>query len=400
MRYARLSFASLSLLVMSVAQGVDLTGSVQTHGFFSHALALTDRNQVGSAPSRTLGNMLTEAGINTTWQANTDWLLSGQLLWRRDGVDPRNLRVDSAFVDHTLLNHNGHQLAVQVGIIKNPYGFYNMTRDVAHTRPSVLLPQSLYHDQGRDFFLSAPGFALHGREEEGQNTFSWQVNVLKPDVNSPNMVAFMVGPQSGQLQGKTSVLGQMIWEREGGRWRSGISLGSLSMHYQPAPTDFFGAGRFTGAGDMTLNTGVLSLEHNLEKWSFTTEYSRTRQLRNNFNVPGASFMDNDSTLEEYYLQAQWRFIPKWQALLRYDAIYVDIADRNGMLFAAASGAPASQRYARDWMFGLRYDPNLDWSLFAELHHVNGTAWLSKLTNPAASTQPQWNMLTLQAAYHF
>ena len=400
MRCTVFPYASLLLLLALPAKGEDLSDHVQAHGFFSHAMAVSDRNQIGMTSAGRFGSMLTEAGINTTLLASPNWLLGGQLLWRNDGVEPTKLRVDCAFIDGTLLNHNGHQVALQVGIIKNPYGFYNMTRDVAHTRPTILLPQSLYHDQGRNFFLSAPGIALHGREEKGANAFTWQFNVLKPDVNSPNMVAFMVGPQNGQLQGKTSWLGQMMWDRDGGRWRGGVSLGSLSMHYQPSPTDFFGAGRVAGAGNMTLNTGVLSLEYNLENWSYTGEYSLTRQLRNSFNIPGANFMDRNSTLEEYYLQGLWRFRPGWQSILRYDAVYVDTADRSGTWFSRVSGQPASQRYAQDWMIGLRYDPTVSWSLFAELHHVNGTAWLSKLSNPPATTRPRWNMFTVQAAYHF
>lgn len=400
MRFTSLLFANLLAVLPAAVQAGNLGEQVQTHGFFSHALALTDRNQMGGARAGQVGNMLTEAGVNSTWRASPNWLVGAQLLWRNDGVDPKRLRVDSAFVDRTLLEQDGHHVALQIGIIKNPYGFHNMTRDVAHTRPSILLPQSLYHDQGRNFFLSAPGIALRGREEHGDNAFSWQVNLLQPDVNSPNMVAFMIGPQTGQLQTNPSVLGQMLWERAGGRWRAGVSLGSLSMRYRPSPTDFLGAGRVTGAGNITLNTGVASLEYNLENWSYTGEYSLTRQLRNNFNLPGAAFMDRDTTLEEYYLQALWRFAPGWQSILRYDAVYLDMTDRSGNWFSQASGQPASERYAQDWMLGLRYDPSPAWSLFAEVHHVNGTAWLSKLNNPPASTRPKWNMLTIQAAYHF
>jgi hypothetical protein len=214
------------------------------------------------------------------------------------------------------------------------------------------------------------------------------------------MVAFMVGTQNGQMKANGSVLSQMLWERDGGRWRVGLTLGSLSMRYQPAPTDFFGAGRFAGAGNVTLNTGVLSLEHNLEKWSYTAEYSSTRQLRNNFNIPGAPYLDQDTTIEAYYLQALWRFAPNWHSIVRYDTIYLDKADRNGTVFSAASGFPASQRYARDWTTGVRYDPVPAWSFFAELHHINGSAWLSKLTNMPATTQPKWNMFAIQATYHF
>jgi hypothetical protein len=62
--------------------------------------------------------------------------------------------------------------------------------------------------------------------------------------------------------------------------------------------------------------------------------------------------------------------------------------------------PAAQRYARDWTTGLRYEPNSAWSLFAEIHHVDGGAWLSKLDNPPANLKNSWDILLLQAAWHF
>ena len=71
-----------------------------------------------------------------------------------------------------------------------------------------------------------------------------------------------------------------------------------------------------------------------------------------------------------------------------------------MIFSAATGLPAAQRYARDVTVGLRYEPTPTWSLFAEIHHVNGGAWLSKLENTPATLTSAWDMLLLQAAWHF
>ncbi|MCX7192021.1 MAG: hypothetical protein NTY60_00045, partial [Proteobacteria bacterium] len=66
----------------------------------------------------------------------------------------------------------------------------------------------------------------------------------------------------------------------------------------------------------------------------------------------------------------------------------------------ATGLPAAQRYARDWTWGVRYDPTTSWSLFAEFHHVSGGAWLSKLDNPPTGLNSAWDMLLLEAAWHF
>ncbi len=231
--------------------------------------------------------------------------------------------------------------------------------------------------------------------------WSWQVNVLQPEVNNRNMVMFLVGPtQTGQMQARRSVVGQLAWEESNGGWRAAWSFANMSMHYQPQPTDFAGAGSFTGAGNLTLQSNMLSVERNLEHWTHTLEYARARVIRDQFNVPGMAFMDQHSTLEQGYLQTLWRVRHDWKLWLRYDVMYVDDRDRNGLTFANQTGLPASMRYARDWGMGVRYEPTPAWMLSAEVHHTNGSANLALLNNPPVTQRPQWNMLTVQAAYHF
>ena len=372
----------------------------QWHGFASHAMVYADQHYMGSAQPKQWGNYLSEAGASLSWRADANWLVSAQLLARSDGVLQGTPRWDVAAVERTLVNQDGQQLSVQVGVLKNPYGFYNTTRDVAHTRPSIVLP-TVYHDQTRNFFLSAPAVAVRGEHQGVSSHWSWQVNVLQPEVNNRNMVMFLVGPtQTGQMQARRSVVGQLAWEESNGGWRAAWSFANMSMHYQPQPTDFAGAGSFTGAGNLTLQSNMLSVERNLEHWTHTLEYARARVIRDQFNVPGMAFMDQHSTLEQGYLQTLWRVRHDWKLWLRYDVMYVDDRDRNGLTFANQTGLPASMRYARDWGMGVRYEPTPAWMLSAEVHHTNGSANLALLNNPPVTQRPQWNMLTVQAAYHF
>jgi len=396
--FANLAFL-LSLTVNANAQ--DLAEGVQLHGFVSQGAAWTSHNQFGGNTPGRIGVDLHEIGANLSWQSAPDWLFSGQLVSRLAGAENDFLLLDYAFADHTLIDNGQRHFGMRFGKIKNPYGFYNMTRDVAHTRAGILLPQSIYQDQIREFFLSAPGISVHGSEERDDNLFSYQISILRPQVRGRELTAFIVNPQQGHFNARTSLLAQGLWERDAGKWRMGLSAAQFGIRFQPMPGDFGGAGSFSGAGDVTLNSAVLSLEHNREDWSYSAEYASTRQIRNNFNVPFAAILDKDTTIEAYYLQTVWRFAPRWQTLARYDALYLDKRDRNGMGYSAATGGmPAAQRYARDWTWGLRYEPDSQWSLFAELHHVNGGAWLSKLDNPPAKLGNTWDMLLLQAAWHF
>lgn len=398
MRYL---LSSVFLSLVASASAAELSEGMQLHGFASQGAAMNSHNKYDGSTNGHVGFDMREIGANFSLQTAPDWLLSGQLVSRwAGGTDNGAVRVDYALIDHALIDNNERRFGVRLGKIKNPYGFYNMTRDVAHTRPGIMLPQSIYQDQIRDFFLAAPGISLRGSEVGSDNQLSWQVSALQPEVNNANLTAYVVDRQQGHFNARTSVLAQALWEQDGGKWRAGLSLGQFGIHYLPAPADFFGMGRFAGSGRVTLNTGVLSVEHNREDWSYTAEYAATRQIRNGFNVPGLSILDKDTTIEACYVQTLWRFAPGWQALARFDTLYLDKTDRGGSGFATATGLPAAQRYARDWTWGLRYEPTSRWSLFAELHHVNGAAWLSKLDNPPAGLTARWDMLLLQAAWNY
>lgn len=394
MRFAL--FLCISALLGTVGAWAEgLPESIQIHGFISQSAVWTSDNRVGGSQPGNVGLDMHEIGGNLSWRPDADWLVSGQLLSRRaGGSDSGAVRVDYAFVDRSLLEVAEQRIGLRVGKIKNPFGFYNTTRDVAHTRPGVMLPQSIYHDQVRSFFLSAPGVAVYGDGEMANGSLHWQASVIRPEVNDSNLTAFMVDQQPGHFSGRPSVLGQVLYDFDGGRWRAGLALGSLKMQYQPGVADFL------KAGNITLNTGVLSLEHNSTEWTHTVEYAVTHQIRSGFNVPFAPILDMGSSIEAAYFQTQWRFIPQWQALARFDMFYLNSSDRNGQKFVAMTGLPAAQRFSRDWTLGLRFDPSRDWSLFLEGHHINGAAWLSKLDNPPAVLTTPWNMLLMQAAWRF
>ncbi len=387
----------LGLLATGPGHALDLDPSVQAHGFLSQTLSLSDHNDLGGNSSDGFAAELREVGANLSWRPNPDWLISGQALMRWAGkTDEGDLRLDYGFVDRTLLSGE-NRLGIQIGKIKNPFGFYNTTRDVAHTRPGVILPQSVYLDRIRNFFLAAPGASLYGEHLGEQTSLSWQTSVLRPEGGAKELeYVFLLRDGPGHFEGKSSWLAQALLEMDHARWRLGISLGNVAMRYAPAaafPLDL-------KSGVTRLDTAVLSMEHNREHWSFTGEYAQTKVRDREFGDPRLDSPANDNVVESYYLQATWRFAPRWQGYLRHDAIYIDKDDRNGLQFQVTRGFPAHMLYAKDNSIGLRFDPNASWSLFAEVHHVDGTAWLSLQDNPPVGLTRKWNLLLLEAAYRF
>jgi hypothetical protein len=387
-----LFLASALMLSLPPAQAVELGRGVQAHGFLSQSLVYTSDNHVGGDSDDGVATSLREIGGNLSWRPSADWLLSGQVLARWAGKsDGGDLRLDYGFVDHTLLADGDTSVGVRLGKVKNPYGFHNTTRDVAHTRPGIIMPQSIYLDRVRNFFLAAPGVSLYGNHEATGNTLSWQISTLKPDVDDPDLTLAILPTNVGHFSGKLSWLGQAMLESEGGRWRAGLSLNQMAMKYHP------GAGDPFTAGQTRLPTWVLSFEHNRENWSVTTEYSQIKVHSNGYGNPA---IERDNTTEAWYLQATRRFEDGWQGFLRYDLFYVDKHDRDGAAFHTALPIyPAHLRFAKDWAVGVRRNIGR-WAWSGEWHHVDGTAWLSPTDTPISASRQKWNILLLQGAWYF
>jgi hypothetical protein len=380
-------------LTIAPAGAVELGEGVQAHGFLSQSLVYTSDNRLGGDSDDGVAADMREIGGNLSWRPSPDWLLSGQVVARWAGEsDTGDLRLDYGFVDRTLVSDIDTSVGLRLGKIKNPYGFFNTTRDVARTRPGIIMPQSVYMDRVRNFFLAAPGIGFYGNHEGRNGNLTWQVSALRPEVDDRDLTYFMLGPfAGGHFQGKNSWLGQSMYESEGGRWRLGLSLGEMAMKYHPS-----GAGVDFTAGQTRLPTWVLSLEHNTEDWSFTGEYSQTSVNSSGYGSP---IIEKDNTAEAGYVQATRRWGHGWQGFLRYDVFYFDKDDPDGTGFATITRFPAHIRFAKDWSVGVRRDIGR-WTWSGEWHHVDGTAWLSPTDTPIRNAVRKWNLLLLQGAWYF
>lgn len=367
-------------------------GKVQLHGFVSQGIVFTDDNNLfGSSQNGSLD--FHEIGLNLSWRPHPDLQVSGQLLSHRAGEsDQGNVRVDYALIDWTALSGESGRGGVRIGRIKNPYGLYNKTRDVAFTRPSILLPQSIYFERTRNLAMASDGaeFYLEHYGEAGNlylnAAFGW------PEAGDKATETAVLGrDRPGKTQSDFDTFLQAMYEGDGGRYRLGVTVDWFNVNYHPKKDPVL------KAGHSQLHPVIFTGQYNAENWSLTSEYAiRTISARDYVAVP-----DTKTIGESYYLQGTYRLQPKLEALLRYDVVYTDRDDRQGKKFAATSGRPAFTRFAKDWTVGLRYDVTPSFMVRAEYHRVDGTNWLPGLDNPDLSTLEQrWNLFMLLGSFRF
>ncbi len=158
MRIRGLLLAMLGLFCQAVV--ADVFDELEFHGFATQGFVHTSANSFFGDSER--GSFdFREIGVNATFEPLSNLRLSGQLLSRRAGeLSSGSPNVDYALADFTLRSTAEHRLSVILGRIKNPLGLYNETRDVAFTRPSVFVPQSIYFDRVRNLLPFTDGVGV------------------------------------------------------------------------------------------------------------------------------------------------------------------------------------------------------------------------------------------------
>lgn len=369
---------------------------LQVHGFLSQGyIKTTDtKNDVFGDSSSGKGSFdFREIGVNASHRPLTNLQFSMQLLSRQTGEDSKGgIRIDYGFVDYTAYATESKEFGVRLGRTKNPFGFYNDTRDVPFTRPSILLPQSIYFDRARNLALASDGVQLYGESRSNWGDITVQFVTGFPQVDAKSTeAAILRKDQPGDLTPKLSYLGRIIYERDGGRVRLAITGAEVNAGYDTGVNDLLRAGSFEFLPLM------FSAQYNAEHWSITSEYALRHIDLKNFHPR----VDQSFTGESFYFQGIYRFNSAWEAVLRYDVLFVDRKDRDGDEFQAATGRPDHSRFAKDLTVGLRWNITPSIMLRGEYHRVDGTGWLSTLDNPnPAFTDRHWNLFAAQVSYRF
>lgn len=356
--------------------------TLQVHGFLSQALIVSDDNDFFGDSSRGAGSLdYTEMGLNASLRPTDRLLLSAQVLSRRAGDENEDYSptLDYGLLDYQFLSDDQRVAGFQLGKLKHPFGLYNRTRDMPFTRPSILLPQSIYFDRTRVPALSSLGVSLYSEERVPGGTLYLQAGV--GEVNADESVARAILPPgfSARMEGELSTLAQIRYESGDGEVVAAFTIADANIDVSRTPLD----------GRYSLRPAVFSLQYNQEYWSLTGEYAIRRQQW----APdeGAAL---HKTGESWYVQYTRRFARDWQWLVRYDSLVNDTDSSSREI-----GGGRYANYARDWTGGIRWNVSPRLLLAAEYHNVEGTGWLSG-DESASGYSRYWDMLLFQAALRF
>lgn len=387
----RVSAALAAVCFSASASAIDY----QVHGYAAQGFVLSNDNDFfGDSTDGSFDYY--EAGINAAVQVSPNLLFAAQGAIRDAGIsDDGSARIDYALADYRLVSDATMQAGLRAGKVKNALGFYNETRDVVFTRPSILLP-SVYSDNQnqRSLIFTSPGAQVYGGTVTGQHEWSFtgtanaERDVRKTD---ERLLVTLTVPFDLRIGDSWNV--QLMDSINGGKWQLAYSHFSGEFRLSTAP-ELGLIGRF----DVDLN--VFSVRYNAERLTLTAEYV----LVGNDNVlrlGGTPLLRQRTRADSGYLQAEYRISPRWTVMTRMDSFYRNRHDRSGKEFAAANpGVDRRTQVSHDFTIGVNWRPDEHWGVWAEHHWINGTATLQALENPPPVSDQRWSMLMLMAGYKF
>ena len=427
--------------------------NLRINGFLSQAYIVSTENDFLVSDSKDGSLELNEAGLAISSQVSPKLRIGMQIFGRDFGDFGDNaVNIDWAFADYRFRD----QLGFRFGKVKLPFGLYNDGRDTDFLRPTVFLPQSVYDEHYRPYYLAYQGAGIYGNVPLGTFVGSLDYNLYYGSQNldrnelivnvtngvSNNLIkyagysliqnliasgvpaevasnAVTINETSYTDAKTTSMYGGTAFINTPFGLRTGFSYLQLGLDFSSKETplsvnlDFIDPSKSFEIS--TLRDGglpvryALSAEYTYNSFLIASEYSFYTLKQTFYDNKGKEFLDLERDDIGYYvLLAYSLFDDKLTASFVYDYAEIDrvdikVGDNKIDFLATETNKWKNER--TDYGFGLRYDINFNWSFKVEYHIVDGYAkvyseYLNPLKNSEADAKKSWTYGLFKASYNF
>ncbi len=394
------------------------TGKLQIHGFISQGYINSDENSFLDPASEEGSFQINEVGLTFSIPVDEKLRIGMQLLSYDLGEEGNNqVTLDWAYADYRAYDW----LGFRVGMIKQPLGMYNETRDSDFLRPMAFLPQSVYDEMQRGYQVSALGLGTYGNVGLGAlgdldyQLFYGQQQIANDGVlvntgikEGMDQLVGGVALAFGAPAGVTDVKYQSDYAIIGSiTYNSSLDGLRLAASHKEAYGDFlvdvddpFGVyNGLVNDFDIVANVPsnlILSAEYQFSLVNVQAEYVRRE---NEILAPGLApltpFIGNQvdfltSTSEGMYVMATLQ-VPQVSGLslsVLFDEFYLDEDDHKD-----------SSKYRKDFGLGARLDINENWLIKAEWHDIEGTGMNLRMVNDGPMEE-DWSYFIVKTSFNF
>ncbi len=379
-RRASLAFGLAATFVAGTARagnvgGEDSPFSVDVHAFASQGFILTLHNDYIDSHTTHGSAQFTEMGVNVTKSFFSDKLRIGLQLFAQDLGPAGNfdVKADWFYADYRWQDW----LGLRVGRLKIPYGLYNEVNDIDSARVPILLPQSVYPLQVRDFLFAQNGGEIYGFARlGGLGAFDYRVYggtiFIDPALGVP-----AGSPVQLQLDVPYVVGGRLFWETP----LDGLRLGGTFEALRIDATAYIGSTTKISAPNET-QAWLVSAEYAARDLLITAEYGRGHTNQGTSNAMLLPPLRNTS--EGGYGMVTYRATRWFQPGLYYSVLFANVDNHHGK---------ANRQH--DVAMTLRFDITDNWLVKLEGHFLDGTA---ALNSPLYAGPPPSQAATDWAAF--
>ena len=364
----------------------------QIHGFAAQGFSVSQSNQYFGDSTHGSADYY-ELGLNGAASLQPNLIVSAQgLLRRAGGTDTDGLRLDFAQIDYRFLSADSYGAGLRLGRVKNPYGFFNETRDVIFTRPGISLPNSVYLDSEgvRSILFSRNGTQLYGDWQIGEHVLSFEGNVALnsklTEKEKDEIFGSLDLPVSIDVRDLRAIKLEDDWN--GGTVKGALSYLQATLAIEPNPG-------VPLQGSLDASLWVASLAYNARRYSLTGEYQLTM-----IKSEVSAYPNTSTAGDGFYLQGDFHLTPHWTTMARYSATFENRHDRDGRTYAAQTGGDRYSQFEHDETIGINWQPDRHWGIWAEYHVLQGTAGVPAVDNIGRTLSDHWTLLQLMAAYRF
>ncbi|MEE2024907.1 MULTISPECIES: hypothetical protein [Alkalimonas] len=399
LRQAVASFQPLLYgFIAALFGGMAFSGQAQEwqwHGFMAQGMIQADKsNFINRSGDPSFA--LTEVGLNASLQLQPSFRLAGQVVYLDGGNRyPDGLKLDYLFVDWSLMSQLDWQINAYAGRFKNQHWLYSSTRDVPLTRPSIVLPQSVYFDAFRDIAVSSDGVALKARVNSAVG--HWELNwSLGATPLSDKQTSLLLGESVlGKSQQKYVHQASMFWQPELSNWTLGISLLDSEFSFRRAEGDDF------WDADFVVQRVMFNAQYQQERWQLVSEIFQERMDTRGFFSPAFEVQQFG---QGGYLQGSYQLNSKLRFNATMDYFVANKDDRQGRQLAEASQGMVPEHFGYQHSFMLAASRELAPRVRLQLEHhwVHGTGRLAPVIVPELdkNRQPYWQLWAVQLMYWF
>lgn len=379
------------------------TNSVITQGVIH-----TNENNIYGESEDSASFDFTEASLNGSYRSPLNARLSAQIIYRHAGATFDEVNLDYLNLDTQLSTSANHSAGIRVGRVKIPYGLFNESRDIAFTRPSIYLSQSIYFDVTlRETLVSGDGIFPYVNIFSDIGQWDIEIGYARPkDVNLDNV---QVLGTSGTHDIDRAATYRILYTSPS----ESIQLAISGLHPNEViyknnfPLSRFGLNPINFGGfrivDVDLDARydarfhLLSSMYAFKDYTLIIEYGRLKLDTKSLEVEGIN-----STSESIHVQIGKRFNRHWAVHLSIDHFYANRDDRSGQSFDELGLGREYRRFAKDTSLGIQWTPRWNISIRAEAHYIDGTALLNDQENNNRSSESEkyWNAGALSFSYRF